>query len=98
MSIEDLDKDKTCKVLKKLLAEMTGTGLLLCLGCGSLLPWYAQPSAFAAAIAIGMIVMVIIECFGHISGANLNPAVTVCSVLLNALSIPVSNYVKQFAL
>lgn len=68
-------------------SEFIGTALLLFLGCmGCLLSIHGIPiPAHFVAISFGLTIMIIIMIFGHISGAHLNPAVTIASVFLGYL-------------
>lgn len=62
---------------RRMFAEVWGTFLLVLVGAGAAIGAYTlHVSAFAAAIAPGVIVMVIIYFMGSVSGAHLNPAVT----------------------
>ena len=66
---------------QKLLVEALGTGLLcFTVGCAAARTDYA-------ALAIGSTLMCAIYAGGHISGANYNPAVSLCLVVRGALSV-----------
>ncbi|XP_063903257.1 aquaporin AQPcic-like isoform X2 [Zophobas morio] len=70
-------------------AEFIGTALLVfltCMGCtkemfGEIIP-VAQTS-----LASGLSVMTAIQIFGHISGAHVNPAITLCAVIMGEISL-----------
>ena len=72
------------------LGELVGTTFLLFFGCMGNINWSGteQPQ-FVGGFVFGLTVLTIIQCFGHISAAHLNPAVTLCALLYRAISIPV---------
>lgn len=74
------------------LAELIGTAMLITFGCMSCIQWNGPPSPLQGAISFGMIVMVIIQIFGCVSGAHLNPAVTIAAVVYNLLSVQVREH------
>lgn len=71
------------------LAELIGVALLVfigCMGCNAglgVLPTHLQITQ-----TFGLAVMVVIQVFGHISQAHVNPAVTVGAVILGKKTIP----------
>jgi len=68
-------------------AELIGTGLLMFLGCMGCVSQYDEPTPthHMGGISFGLTVMIIIQVFGHISGAHLNPAVTLATVIFGML-------------
>lgn len=57
----------------KFIAEALGTAFLMFGGCMGCIKWNDQTSEFSGAVSFGLVVMTIIQCYGHISGAHLNP-------------------------
>ncbi|XP_015185495.1 PREDICTED: aquaporin AQPcic-like isoform X1 [Polistes dominula] len=71
------------------LAEMLGTSILVFLGCmGCVGSLGVIPSHLQITLNFGLSVMIVIQCFGHISDAHVNPAITVGSVVLGKKTIP----------
>lgn len=85
------------------LAELLGTAMLIFLGCMGCLSWNGQPpSALQSSFTFGMVVMLIIQTFGCISGAHLNPVVTLAAIVYDMISIQVSyfedtKYIKRIS-
>lgn len=67
-------------IMKKYLAELIGTFGLVLVGAGSIA--ISLPHLWIS-IAFGVIVTLMILCFGNVSGAHINPAVSVGFYLFN---------------
>lgn len=63
--------------MKKYLAEMVGTAMLVIGGCGAAVLAGSYMGVFGVAIAFGLSLLVIAYTIGNISGGHVNPAVTV---------------------
>ncbi|XP_066259169.1 aquaporin AQPAn.G-like isoform X2 [Euwallacea similis] len=70
------------------MSELLGTSLLMFLGCMGCAPQADNPPAVhhMSSLSFGLVILIIIQIFGHISGAHLNPAVTISTVILKRLS------------
>ncbi|XP_012533354.1 aquaporin AQPAe.a [Monomorium pharaonis] len=72
------------------MAEAVGTAILLlfgCMGCiGTLGP--APPPLLQTALTFGLTVNLVIMTIGHVSGAHINPVITIGAVIMGLKSIP----------
>lgn len=69
-------------------SEVLGSAILVfvgCMGCVSSLG--VVPSHLQVALTFGLAVMVVVQSFGHISQAHVNPAITVGSIVLGKKTI-----------
>ena len=73
------------------LGEVIGTAILVFIGCaGCIGSMDSVPSNLQISLTFGFAVMIAIQCVGHISGAHLNPAITVAAVILGKKSLPMA--------
>ncbi|XP_054033414.1 aquaporin-2-like [Dryobates pubescens] len=74
---------------RAVLAEFLATLVFILLGLGSALSWpsAAAPSPLQVALAFGLAIGSLVQALGHVSGAHLNPAVTLAFLLGSQLSL-----------
>jgi aquaporin Z len=72
--------------LKKYLAEMIGTFVLVLGGCGTAVVAGGVVGPLGVAIAFGLTVLVMCYAIGHISGCHINPAITVAMRVAGKIS------------
>lgn len=78
-------------LLTGFLSETIATGLLLfigCLGCAG--PFGHKPSHLEMCIGFGLTVMLLMNIFGMVSRALMNPAVTLAAYVYKLISIEVN--------
>lgn len=69
------------------LGELIGTGMLMFFGLGGCLAWGQPLSALQATLNFGFVIMIIVQIFGCISGAHLNPAVSLAAYIHGLLDL-----------
>lgn len=80
------------KQWKAILAEMVATSMLVLFGCMACIPldgFNPQPPMYGP-FGFGLAVLFNIQIFVHISGAHMNPAVTVAALIWRKLSFPLA--------
>lgn len=80
----------TVDAITKFVAEIIATALLMFTGCMGCLTWGKDLPPFFGALSFGLTVMILIQCFGCISGSHMNPAITVAAFIFKLISLPVS--------
>lgn len=81
---------KPLALIPLFLAEFTGTAMLLFLGCAGCLHWSGPPSLLQVALNFGLVVMLVVQIFGCISGGHINPAVTIAAFLYKVVTLPMA--------
>ncbi|CAG4915037.1 unnamed protein product [Colias eurytheme] len=74
---------------KAVLSEFVSTLLLIFIGCMTCIPlkgFEVQPPMYSP-IGFGLVVLFNITAFGHISGAHMNPSVTLTAVIWGKMSV-----------
>uniref|UniRef100_A0A8D0HBW0 Aquaporin-5 n=1 Tax=Sphenodon punctatus TaxID=8508 RepID=A0A8D0HBW0_SPHPU len=83
-------KNEVCTVAfyQVVIAEVLATMLFVLLGVGSALSWpSALPEILQVAFAFGLAIATLIQAVGHVSGAHINPAVTVAFLVGQKISL-----------
>lgn len=78
---------KTLDILTVFASELLGTGFLVFLGCMGCIKWGDADNFAGSAFNFGLQVGILVQIFGCISGAHLNPAVSVGALVYRVLSI-----------
>lgn len=74
-----------------LLAEIIGTAILVFIGCmGCVGSMGVVPPIAQISLTFGFAVMIAIQSVGHISGAHINPSITVATLILGHKSLPMA--------
>ncbi|KAG8452717.1 hypothetical protein GDO86_004491 [Hymenochirus boettgeri] len=69
-------------------AELLGTLIFVFFGLGSCMQWSSElPSILQISLTFGLGIGTVIQAMGHISGAHLNPAVTVAFLVASQISL-----------
>lgn len=70
------------------IAEFVGTLVLCFIGCMACLSWNSEPALrVQSGLGFSMAISLIIQIFGHISGAHLNPAVSLSAYLQGIIDL-----------
>ncbi|XP_057245147.1 aquaporin-2-like, partial [Malurus melanocephalus] len=74
---------------RAVLAEFLATLVFVLFGLGSALNWPSAPapSTLQIALAFGLAIGTLVQSLGHVSGAHINPAVTLGCLLGSQLSL-----------
>jgi aquaporin Z len=83
---------------RKLLAEFVGTFMLVLVAVGSAVAGLKSSGVIAVAVAFGFVLIMVAYAFGPVSGAHVNPAVTLAMVVARKqpVSEAVGYWIAQF--
>ncbi|CAH2284988.1 aquaporin-4 isoform X1 [Pelobates cultripes] len=82
---------------KAVSGEFLAMLIFVLLSCGSTINWSSKDNPQPAdivliSLCVGLSIATLIQCFGHISGAHINPAVTVAMVCMRKISLAKSAF------
>lgn len=80
--------------LSVFLSEVLGTAILVFLGCLGCLTWGKEYNHLQTVLSFGIVVMIAIQIFGCVSGAHINPAISVAAAVYNIIDVKVSVFAE----
>lgn len=80
-------KASTLEALTVILAELIGIALVMFFGCMGCISFGGATTHLQTVLNFGFIIMSAIQIFGYISGAYINPSVTVAALMYKKLSV-----------
>ncbi|KAH7937083.1 hypothetical protein HPB49_007840 [Dermacentor silvarum] len=79
---------RSLELWRAVIGECLATFFYVFLVCGAHVSWpgYAEPSVLGIALTAGAAAATLVQCYGHISGAHMNPAVTLATFATRKVS------------
>lgn len=71
------------------LSELLGTALLVFIGCSSCLNWTGTADTLQIVLSFGFAVLICVQIFGCVSGAHINPSVTLAALVYKLIDFKV---------
>ncbi|KMQ96817.1 aquaporin -like protein [Lasius niger] len=87
-----MEEDSTWDKMLAVLGELIGTAILVLLGCTACVDDLGELQNIKVPLAFGIAVMIAVQSVGHISGAHINPAITVATVILGKKSLLMAGF------
>ena len=83
------DEIRSYQFWKAVRCEFLITLLYVFIGCGSTISWerHKPPDDLKVALAFGLSSATLVQCVGHISGAHMNPAVTMAMLVTRNVTV-----------
>lgn len=86
---KDMNAEKWRAIVRRALGELFATATLVFIGCMGLVGGLSKaPDHFAVAFNFGIAVMAGLITFSHVSGAHMNPGLSLTAMILGKLSLP----------
>ncbi|KAH9381326.1 hypothetical protein HPB48_011754 [Haemaphysalis longicornis] len=79
---------RTLELWRAVIGECLATFFYVFLVCGAHVSWpgYAEPSVLAISLATGATAAAVVQCYARVSGAHMNPAVTLAAFATRRVS------------
>lgn len=85
-------KPSTLDAVTVILAELIGIALVMFFGCMGCISYGGTTTHLQTVLNFGFIIMSMIQIFGYISGAYINPSVTVAALIYEKLTVKMAMF------